>query len=229
MKRSKRYTQAAQLVEAGKQYSVEEAVDVLKKMPRARYNETLEISGQLGVDPKQTDQVVRGSVTLPHGTGRAVRVLVFCEADKEAEAKEAGAEYVGGQEYVEKILTANWFEFDYCIATSGMMKLVSKLGKALGPRGLMPSPKNGSVTENVGVAVKEAKRGKVDFRMDKSACIQAGLGKVGFTSQALVENVKSFLEALQAARPSSTKGEYIKSLFLSTTVSPSVRIEIWKS
>lgn len=225
-KRSKRYKKSLESVDKNKAYSVEEAVDALKKMPTVKFDETVEISGQLGVDPKQTDQMVRGSLVLPKGTGKKVRVLVFCEPEKEAQAKEAGADYIGSQEMVDKIINEGWFDFDYCIATSGMMRLVSKLGKALGPRGLMPSPKTGTVTENVSFAVGEAKRGKVDFRMDKFACVQVGLGKISFKKEDIIENVKAFVEALQAAKPAATKGEFIKSLYLSTTMSPSLRLSI---
>jgi large subunit ribosomal protein L1 len=225
MRYSKRYREALKLVEKNKAYSIEEAVEILKKMPHAKYDETLEVSGKLGVDPKQTDQAVRGSLVLPSGTGKNVKVLVFCEPEKENEAKEAGADYLGSQETIDKI-NAGWFDFDCCIATAGMMKLVSKLGKVLGPRGLMPSPKTGTVTENVSHAVKEAKRGKVDFRMDKFGCLQMGLGKISFSKEALVENVKAFTETLLAAKPAAVKGEFIRSLYLSTTVSPSVRISL---
>lgn len=223
-KKSKRYQEAAKLVNASKAYSIEEAVSILKDMPHAKYDETLEVSCQVGIDPKQTDQAVRGSVVLPHGTGKQVKVIVFCEPEKEAEAKEAGADFVGSQELADKINKEGWFDFDCCISTPSMMKVVSKLGKVLGPRGLMPSPKTGTVTDNVSYAIKESKRGKIDFRMDKQSCIHAGLGKISFSKEQLAENVHAFMDALNNARPSSIKGEFIKSLSLSTTISPSVRL-----
>ncbi|MCK9615657.1 MAG: 50S ribosomal protein L1 [Candidatus Omnitrophica bacterium] len=223
-KKSKRYQEAAKLVDKAKVYSIEEAVSILKNMPHAKYDETLEVSCQVGIDPKQTDQAVRGSVVLPHGTGKQVKVIVFCEPEKEAEAKEAGADFIGSQELADKINKEGWFEFDCCISTPSMMKVVSKLGKVLGPRGLMPSPKTGTVTDNVSYAIKEAKRGKIDFRMDKASCIHVGLGKISFSKEQLAENVHAFMDALNSARPASIKGEFIKSLSLSTTISPSVRL-----
>ncbi len=224
--KGKRYKEALNLLETEKQYSVEEAVEALKSMPKAKFDETVEVSGKLGADPKQSDQMIRGTVVLPHGTGREVKVLVFCEPDKEAKAKEAGADYIGSDEIVEKILKEGWIDFDSCIAMPSMMRVVSKLGKFLGPRGLMPSPKTGTVTENVSHAISEAKRGKIDFRMDKLGCVHVGVGKISFNKEALVDNIKSFIDALNSARPQSVKGEYVKSAFLATTMSPSVRISI---
>ncbi|MCK9574236.1 MAG: 50S ribosomal protein L1 [Candidatus Omnitrophica bacterium] len=223
-KKSKRYQEAAKLVDVSKAYSIEDAVSILKSMPHAKYDETLEVSCQVGIDPKQTDQAVRGSVVLPHGTGKQVKVIVFCEPEKEAEAKEAGADFIGSQELADKINKEGWFEFDCCISTPSMMKVVSKLGKVLGPRGLMPSPKTGTVTDNVSYAIKEAKRGKIDFRMDKASCVHVGLGKISFSKEQLADNVHAFMDALNNARPASIKGEFIKSLSLSTTISPSVRL-----
>jgi large subunit ribosomal protein L1 len=170
--------------------------------------------------------MVRGSLVLPHGTGKTVRVLVFCEPEKEAEAKAAGADHIGTKDVVEKILKEGWMEFDCCVSTPGMMKEVSKLGKVLGPRGLMPSPKTGSVTPNVAHAVKESKRGKVDFRMDKFAGVHIGLGKLSFKKEALVENVRAFIDALVAAKPAQAKGDYLKYVYLSSTMSPSVKVII---
>ena len=226
MKRSKRYKEAAKAVEEDKFYSIEEAVAILKDMPHTKFDETLELSTKLGVDPKQSDQMIRGSVVLPHGTGRKVRILVFCESEKESEAKDAGADFIGGQELADKIQKENWLDFDYCIATPSMMRVVSKLGRVLGPRGLMPSPKTGTVTDKIEAAVNEAKRGKIDFRLDKFGCIHSGLGKVSFSKEALTENVKSFVDALFASKTQSVKGDYIKSAFLSTSMSPSLRIKI---
>lgn len=221
---SKRYLDAIKLVDETKVYSIEEAIEILKKVPACKFDETLELSCKLNVDPKQSEQMVRGSLVLPQGLGKKIKVLVFCEPEKEEQAKDAGADYVGSQDIIDKILKEGWFDFDYCIATSAVMKLVSKLGKVLGPRGLMPSPKTGTVTENITMAVKEAKRGKIDFRMDKFGCIHAGLGKISFSQDALRQNVRSFLDALIASRPQSVKGEFIKSIYLSLTMSPSLKI-----
>jgi len=223
---SKKYKEALKLYDQEKNYSIAEAVEVLKSMPKTKFDETLEISGKLGVDPKQSDQMVRGSVVLPHGTGKDVRVLVFCDPEKESEAKESGADHVGSEDTINKILNDGWVEFDCCIASPSMMRLVSKLGKFLGPRGLMPSPKTGTVTENIAYAIKEAKRGKIDFRLDKFGCIHAGIGKISFDASALIENVKAFVEALTAARPQAVKGDFIGTLYLSKAMGPSVKISL---
>ncbi len=224
MRHSKRYREAEKKREFAKADSLEDAISALLSMPKVKFDETLDLTCKLGVDPKQSEQMVRGSIVLPHGTGKKVRVLVFCEPDKENEAKEAGADHLASKDLVEKILKEGWMEFDYCISTPGMMKEVSKLGKVLGPRGLMPSPKTGSVTANVAYAVKEAKRGKIDFRMDKLACVAVGLGKLSFKKEALVENVRTFVDALVAAKPAAAKGEYLKEYYLSSTMSPSVKV-----
>ena len=223
---SRRYKEALKLCDQNKAYSIEEAIEVFQSMPRTKFDETVEISGKLGIDPKQSDQMVRGSVVLPHGIGKDVRVLVFCDPEKESEAKEAGADYIGSEETISKILNDGWIEFDCCVASPSMMRLVSKLGRFLGPRGLMPSPKTGTVTENISYAVKEAKRGKIDFRLDKFGCIHAGIGKISFDASALIENVKVFIDALAAARPQSVKGDFIGSLYLSKTMGPSVKISL---
>ena len=225
-KQSRRFTEAQKLVDKNKTYDLNEAIQILKDLPHTKFDETLEFSTKLNVDPKQSDQMVRSSVVLPHGTGKKVKVLVFCEADKEAKAKEAGADYVGSDELADKIIKEGWLDFDCCVATPAMMRIVGKLGKVLGPRGLMPSPKTGTVTDNVSHAVSEAKRGKIDFRMDKLGCISVGLGKISFSKDALVENVKKFLEALNAAKASSVKGELFTKYYLSTTMSPSLRIAL---
>ncbi|MBD3246819.1 MAG: 50S ribosomal protein L1 [Candidatus Omnitrophica bacterium] len=226
MKRSKRYSQALELKETQKAYELNEAIELLKKMPSAGFDETIEFCCQLGVNPRQSDQMVRGSVVLPEGTGKEIRVLVFCEPEKEEAAKKAGADYLGSQEVVEKIQKENWLEFDQCISTPGMMKLVGRLGKLLGPRGLMPSPKTGTVTENIEHAISQAKRGKIDFRMDKMGCVHTGLGKLSFSEEALMKNVAAFVNALRGARPSSVKGEFLKSCYLCTTMSPSLKIQV---
>ncbi|MBU1122664.1 MAG: 50S ribosomal protein L1 [Candidatus Omnitrophota bacterium] len=224
--RGKRYSEAVKLVQNDKIYSVEEAIEVLKSLPAPKFDATLNVSCKLNVDSKQSDQMVRGAVVLPHGTGKKVRVLAFCEPEKEAEAKEAGADYIGSEDLINKITKEGWIEFDCCISTPSMMRLVSRLGKVLGPRGLMPSPKTGTVTPNVAFAIGEAKRGKIDFRMDKLGCINVGLGKVSFSKEALVENVKAFMDALVAAKPAAVKGDFIMSFYLSITMSPSVRVVI---
>jgi len=224
MSHSKRYLAADKLVEKNKTYSVAEAVDLLKSMPKVKFDETIEISGKLGVDPKQSEQMVRSSVVLPHGTGKEVKVLVFCEPEKEEEAKKSGADYIGSEEITNKILKDGWLDFDCCVSTPSMMRSVSKLGKFLGPRGLMPSPKTGTVTDNVSYAIEEAKKGKIDFRMDKLGCVHVGVGKVSFSKEALSENIKSFIDALLAAKPQAVKGDYVRSLYLSTTMSPAVKI-----
>ncbi|MFA7677342.1 MAG: 50S ribosomal protein L1 [Candidatus Omnitrophota bacterium] len=226
MVKSKRYRQAREAIDIDKVYSLEEAVNILKSIPHPKFDETVEISGKLGADPKQSDQMVRGSVVLPHGTGKTMKVLVFCEPEKENDAKTSGADYIGSEGVIDKILKDGWLDFDCCISTPSQMRMVSKLGKFLGPRGLMPSPKNGTVTENISYAVQEAKRGKIDFRMDKLACIHVGVGKVSFSKEALAENIKVLLDALIASRPASVKGDFVKDIYLSATMSPSIRISI---
>jgi len=226
MAHSKRFLEAKKMVEEDKTYSLVEAVDLLKAMPKAKFDQTVEICGKLGADPKQSDQMVRGSVVLPHGTGKQVKVLVFCEPEKENDAKEAGADYIGSQETIDKILKEGWTDFGCCISTPTMMRLVSKLGKFLGPRGLMPSPKTGTVTDNITHAVSEAKRGKIDFRMDKLGSVHVGIGKLPFSGQDLVENVEVFVKALGAARPAAVKGDFIGNLYLSSTIGPAVKFSL---
>jgi len=227
MKRSKRYREAEKLVDQNKEYSVEDAVSSLQKMPKAKFDETVEVSVNLGVDARKNDQAVRGSAKLPHGTGKTLRVLVFCEPEKEADAKAAGADFVGSNDLIQKI-EQGWMDFDYCIATPGMMRNVSRLGKVLGPRGLMPSPKNGSVTDNVAYAVQEVKQGKLDFRMDKFGGLNAGVGKRSFTDRQIVENINEFFAALLKAKPAAIKGKFIKGAFLTSTMSPSFKLQLPK-
>ena len=223
---SKRYLEAKKLIDENKTYSLDEAIKLLKAMPPVKFDAMIEISGKLGADPKQSEQIVRGSVMLPHGTGKQVKVLVFCEPEKEKEAKEAGADYIGTEETIDKILKEGWIDFGCCISTPGMMRLVSKLGRFLGPRGLMPSPKIGTVTENVSYAVEEAKKGKIDFRMDKLGCIHVGVGKLSFSIQNLSENIKAFVDALTAAKPSAVKGDFVKSLWLCAAMSPAIKFTL---
>jgi len=226
MAHSKRYLEAKKMVEENKTYSLTEAVDLLKSMPKLKFDEMIEVSGKLGADPKQSDQMVRGSVVLPHGTGKQIKVLVFCEPEKEKDAKEAGADHIGSQETIDKILKEGWTDFDCCISAPSMMRSVSKLGKFLGPRGLMPSPKTGTVTDNVAHAISEAKRGKIDFRMDKLGCIHVGVGKLSFGPQDLLDNVKAFVEALTASKPSTVKGDFVGNLYLSATMGPAVKFNL---
>ncbi len=227
MRRSKRYLECLKLIDKNKIYSLKEAVEILKKMPGAKFDETVEISCKLNVDPRKSEQMVRGSCIFPHGTGKKVRVLVFCKGDKEKKALEAGADYVGLEEYVKKI-QEGWLEFDYCIATPQVMPQVGKLGKILGPRGLMPSAKTGTVTQNIEFAVKQAKQGKVDFKMDKFGCVHIGIGKISFDKDKLYENAKVFLKALLVSKPAEVKGNLIKSCHICKAMSPALKID-WQN
>ncbi len=206
-----------------KEYSVSEAIEILKGLPKAKFDETVEASCKLNVDPKKSDQMVRGSVVLPSGLGKEVRVLVFCKGEKEREAKDAGADYVGGEDLVEKI-KSGWMEFDVAIAAPDMMREVGKIGKMLGPRGLMPSPKNGTVTDQLDKVIKESKAGKLDYRMDKTGSVNVGLGKISFSQDELTQNTNAFLDSLLSSKPASSKGQFLKSVVLSTTMSPGLNI-----
>lgn len=222
---SKRYEQAATLVDRKKAYALSDAVTVLKEMPKVKFDETVELSVSLGIDPAKTDQAVRGTVRLPHGTGKTRRVLVFCKGERELAAKEAGAEYVGSADLISKI-EGGWLDFDVAIASPDLMREVSKLGRILGPRGLMPSPKVGTVTEDVAKAVAEVKQGKVEFKMDKLANIHVAIGKRSFKPEQLAENGKTVLEAMMRARPSTLKGKMVRRLSLSSTMSPGIPLDI---
>jgi len=219
----KKYNAAAKLVEP-RPYSIEEAVPILKKMPATKFDQTVEIALLLGVDPKHADQMVRGTVVLPHGTGKSKKVLVITSGEKMKEAEAAGADIVGGKEIVEKI-QGGWVDFDAVIATPDMMKDVGKLGKVLGPKGLMPNPKAGTVTQDVTKAVSEIKAGRLEFRVDKTAIIHSPVGKISFDEKRLIENTKAFVSAVLRAKPATAKGKYLKSVFMSTTMSPSLRID----
>ncbi|MDW8436927.1 MAG: 50S ribosomal protein L1 [Chloroherpetonaceae bacterium] len=220
----KKYKAALAKLPPNAEYTIAEAVAKIKEITNVKFDATLDIAVRLGVDPKHADQIVRGTVTLPHGVGKSVRVLVLCKANKEQEAKDAGADYVGLAEYIEKI-QGGWTDVDVIIATPDVMGEVGKLGKVLGPRGLMPNPKSGTVTMDVAKAVKEVKAGKIEFRVDKAGIVHAGVGKVSFEAAKLVENVKAFLDAVLRAKPAAAKGQYVKSVYLSSTMSPSVKIK----
>lgn len=211
-------------IDQKKEYEVLEAVAKIKEISTTKFDASVDIAMRLGVDPRQADQVVRGTVALPHGTGKTVRVLVMCKENKQQEAKEAGADYVGLAEYVEKI-QGGWTDVDVIIATPDVMGEVGKLGKVLGPRGLMPNPKSGTVTMDVAKAVKEVKAGKIEFRVDKAGVVHAGIGKVSFDEKKLAENVQAFISAIMRAKPAAAKGQYVKSIYLSSTMSPSVKIK----
>ena len=224
MKPGKRYRESAAKVDATREYPIDEAVEVLKSFPSSKFDETIEFSARLGVDPKHADQQVRGTVLLPHGTGKTIRVLVLTRGEKEQEAKNAGADSVGSVEFIEKI-KEGWFEFDVAISTPDMMGEVGKLGKLLGPRGLMPNPKSGTVTFDVAKAVREAKAGKIEYRVDKGANIHVPVGKMSFEKQKLVDNIKALAQELIRAKPSSAKGKDIKSMYISSTMGPSLAID----
>jgi large subunit ribosomal protein L1 len=223
---SKRYKKGLELVETSKAYPLKAAVEVLGKFPKAKFNETIDMAFKLGVDPKQSDQMVRGTVPLPHGSGKTVRVLVFAKAGTAAEAaRAAGAEYVGFEDLIKKC-NEGWTDFDVAIATPEAMSEVRKLGKALGPRGLMPNPKTGTVTEDTARAIKEVKAGRVEFKVDKGGNVHVAIGKASFPAVQLEENARAVIEAVAKARPSSAKGTFIHSCTLSATMSPPVLVDI---
>lgn len=224
MKRGKKYNESQTLIEKLRQYETDEAIELCLKTGKAKFDETVELHVRLGVDSRHADQQVRGAVVLPNGTGKSVRVMVFCKPEKEAEAKAAGAEYVGAEDYVQKIQSEGWMDFDVVIASPDMMGLVGRLGKVLGPRGLMPNPKAGTVTPDVARAVTEAKAGKIEYRLDKTNIIHCPIGKVSFGTQKLRENFDALMEAIVRARPAAAKGQYVKSCSLATTMGPGVRI-----
>ncbi|MGI6696763.1 MAG: 50S ribosomal protein L1 [Christensenellales bacterium] len=224
MKRGKKYLESKKLIEENKLYDPAEAVALVKQTGKAKFDETVELSIRLGVDPRHADQQVRGAVVLPHGTGRNVRVLVFAKGEKAEEAKAAGADYVGDNELVDKIKNENWFEFDVCVATPDMMGVVGKIGRILGPKGLMPNPKSGTVTMDVTKAITEIKSGKVEYRIDKTAIAHCPIGKVSFDEEKLLENLNTLMFAVIKAKPTAAKGVYLRSLYLSTTMGPSIRL-----
>lgn len=220
---AKRLEDARKRIDTGRLYDLSEAVALVKENAKAKFDETIEAAIRLGVDPKHADQMVRGAVSLPNGTGRNLRVLVFAQGDAAAQATEAGADYVGGEDLAKKI-EGGWLDFDVAVATPDMMAMVGKLGKILGPRGLMPNPKSGTVTFEVRQAVREIKAGKIEFRVDKAGVVHAPVGKASFSEQALAENVQVLVEALVKAKPSAAKGTYLKSVALASTMGPGVRV-----
>jgi large subunit ribosomal protein L1 len=224
MKRSKSYRSAAEKIDLEKAYSPLEAVRLAKSTASAKYDETVEIAFRLGVDPRKADQMVRGTVNLPHGTGKTARVLVFANGDKAEAAKAAGADYVGSDDLLEKV-AGGWLDFDAVVATPDLMGKVGRLGKVLGPRGLMPNPKTGTVTVDIAKAVREIKAGKVEFRVDKTGIIHAPVGKTSFAADSLMANVHALVDSIVKAKPSAAKGKYLKSVTMSSTMGPGVRID----
>lgn len=225
MAKSRRFVKAKEAIDRQKNYTLEETVASIKKLANAKFDETIEVALNLGVNPKYSDQVVRGTCMLPHGTGKTVRVLAFARGDKAEEAREAGADFIGDEETAQKIVEG-WTDFDVVIASPDMMGVVGKLGRVLGPRGLMPNPKTGTVTMDVGIAVKDAKGGKISFRVDKTGNLHVPVGKASFDEQALKENILSFMEKVIQLKPASTKGKYINNMAVSSTMGPGIRVDI---
>jgi len=224
MKHSKRYQELLNKIDKNKHYNLEEGIRLVKDTATAKFDESVEMAVRLGVDPRKADQMVRGTVTLPHGTGKKVRVLVLTKGPKEQEAREAGADYVGFEEYIEKIKNG-WADVDVIIATPDVMSEVGRLGKILGPKGLMPNPKSGTVTFDVAKAVREVKAGRIEFRVDRYGILHAVIGKASFETEKLIENAKAFLEVVLRSRPPTAKGQYIQSIALSTTMGPGIKLD----
>ncbi len=225
MKMSKRYAESVKLVDKAKKYGIKEALETIEKMPKPKFDETVELHVKLGVDSKHADQQVRGTVVLPNGTGKTQKVLVFAKGPKAEEAEKAGADYVGAEELIPKIQNENWFDYDVVVATPDMMGVVGRLGKVLGPKGLMPNPKSGTVTMDVTKAINEIKSGKVEYRLDKTNIIHLGFGKVSFGADKLLENYETIINAIIKAKPAAAKGQYIKSVAIATTMGPSLFID----
>ena len=228
MKHGKKYLDSKKLIDAAKLYEPEEAVALVKQISKAKFDETVELSIRLGVDPRHADQQVRGTVVLPHGTGKKVKVLVFAKGDKAKEAEAAGADYVGDADLVAKIQSENWFDFDACVATPDMMPVIGRIARLLGPKGLMPNPKSGTVTMDVTKAVHDIKAGKVEYRVDKTSICHCPIGKASFDSDKLVENLRVLMDAIIKAKPATAKGTYVRSLYMSTTMGPSIRLNSLK-
>ena len=224
MKVAKRYAECSKLVDKNKEYEIKEALELIEKMPKAKFDETVELHVKLGVDSKHADQQVRGTVVLPNGTGKTQRVLVFAKGPKAEEAEKAGADFVGAEELIPKIQNDNWFDYDVVVATPDMMGVVGRLGKVLGPKGLMPNPKSGTVTMDVTKAINEIKSGKVEYRLDKTNIIHLGFGKVSFGTDKLAENYETIMNAIIKAKPAAAKGQYIKSVSISKTMGPGLYI-----
>lgn len=226
MKRGKKYLESSKLVDKFKLYEPEEALNLVQNVAKAKFDETVECHIKLGVDSRHADQQVRGAVVLPHGTGRKVRVLVFAKGDKVKEAEQAGADYVGSDELVTKIQSENWFDFDVVVATPDMMGVVGRLGKVLGPKGLMPNPKAGTVTMDVAKAIDDIKAGKIEYRLDKTNIIHCPIGKVSFGTDKLNDNFKMLLDAVIKAKPAAAKGQYLKSVVVTSTMGPGIKIRV---
>ena len=228
MKQGKKYIENAKLVDSAKLYDTEEAMELVCKTATAKFDETIEVHVRLGVDSRHADQQVRGAIVLPHGTGKKTRVLVFAKGDKVKEAEEAGADYVGAEDYVTKIQKENWFDFDDVVATPDMMGVVGRLGKVLGPKGLMPNPKAGTVSANVAQAIKEIKAGKIEYRLDKTNIIHCPIGKASFGAQKVGENLTALMNAIVKAKPAAAKGQYIKSCVVASTMGPGIKLNAAK-
>ncbi|KHO61973.1 MULTISPECIES: 50S ribosomal protein L1 [Thermoanaerobacter] len=224
MKRGKKYLESLKLYDKTQQYSSDEAIDIVLKTAKANFDETIDLAVRLGVDPRHADQQVRGTVVLPHGTGKSVKVLVFAKGEKAKEAEAAGADYVGAEELVAKIQNENWFDYDVVVATPDMMGVVGRLGKILGPKGLMPNPKSGTVTFDLEKAIKEIKAGKIEYRVDKAGIIHVPIGKKSFGKEKLLENFRAVIDAIIKSKPAAAKGQYIKSVVLSSTMGPGVKV-----
>ena len=228
MKRGKKYVEAAKTIDRGTLYDVADAVSLVKKTATAKFDETIEAHIRTGCDGRHADQQIRGAVVLPHGTGKKVRILVFAKDAKADEAKAAGADYVGGMELIEKIQKENWFEFDVVVATPDMMGVVGRIGRVLGPKGLMPNPKAGTVTMDVAKAIQEIKAGKIEYRLDKTNIIHVPVGKASFTEEQLADNFQTLIDAINKARPAAVKGQFLKSVTLTSTMGPGVKINPMK-
>ena len=225
MKKSKRYQESVKLIDKTKNYGIKEAIEIIEKMPKTKFDQTVELHVKLGVDSKHADQQVRGTVVLPNGTGKTQRVLVFAKGPKAEEAQKAGADFVGAEELIPRIQNDGWFDYDVVVATPDMMGVVGRLGKVLGPKGLMPNPKSGTVTMDVTKAINEIKSGKVEYRLDKTNIIHLGFGKVSFGAEKLLENYEAVMGAIIKAKPSAAKGQYIRSVSVSTTMGPGLYID----
>ncbi len=224
MYRGKKYKESLKLIEPGKLYDPKEAIELVQKAAKAKFDESVEVHVKLGVDPRHADQQVRGVVVLPHGTGKTLRVLVFAKGEKAKEAEAAGADFVGAEELVAKIQGENWFDYDVVVATPDMMGVVGRLGKLLGPKGLMPNPKSGTVTFDVAKAIADIKAGKVEYRVDKTSIVHVAIGKVSFGSEKLADNFKTLMDAIIKAKPAAAKGTYLKSVTLTSTMGPGIKV-----